>query len=131
MGSMNKVILMGNLTRDPEHKQLPSGTAVTEMGMAINEKFRNKENELVESTCFVEITAWGRQAELCHEYLHKGSRALVDGRLQYDSWETEDGQKRSKLRVRANRVQFIDRANSGNGHGDRNGGAEPEDGVPF
>jgi single-strand DNA-binding protein len=128
MGSFNKVVLMGNLTRDVELKQLPSGAAVADMGLAVNEKFRNKDSELVETTCFVDLVAWGRQAELCNTHLHKGSGVLVEGRLQYDKWETEDGQKRSRLRVRADRVQFVGRARNGNGD---DGGATDETGMPF
>ncbi|MGI6087913.1 MAG: single-stranded DNA-binding protein [Kiritimatiellia bacterium] len=107
MASLNSVILVGNLTREPELRSIPSGTHVLEMGMAINDSYRNKAGEIVESTCFVEIVVWGRQAETCAKYLHKGSPALVEGRLQYDQWETKEGEKRSRLRVVASRVQFL------------------------
>ena len=123
MASMNRVILAGNLTRNPELRQLPSGSAVCEFGLAINDRYTNRAGEQVEQTCFTEIVAWNRQAEVCGEYLAKGSLVLVDGRLQYDAWETEDGQKRSKLRVVANRVQFLGRPK-------RDGAAEePETGA--
>jgi single-strand DNA-binding protein len=128
MGSFNKVVLLGNLTRDVELKQLPSGTAVADMGLAVNEKFRNKDGETVESTCFVDLVAWDRQAELCGTYLQKGSGVLVEGRLQYDKWETDDGQKRSRLRVRADRVQFLSRTRGANGDGN---GASEEPDMPF
>jgi single-strand DNA-binding protein len=109
MGStnVNRVIIAGNLTRDPEVRYLPSGTAVTEMGLAIDDSYKNKDNEMVPRTCFVDIVVWGKQGELCHKYLAKGRGALVEGRLQLDQWENQQGEKRSKLRVRADRVQFL------------------------
>ena len=107
MASYNRVLLMGNLTKNPELRQTPSGTAVTEFGLAINESFKNKAGEQVERTCFVDVVVWGRQAETSAEYLQKGSSAFIEGRLQLDKWENEKGEKRSKLRVRADRVQFL------------------------
>lgn len=107
MASLNSVILAGNLTRDPELRAIPSGANVLEMGMAINDSYRNKAGETVESTCFVEVVVWGRQAETCAQYLRKGSPVLVEGRLQYDQWENKEGEKRSRLRVVAARVQFL------------------------
>ena len=107
MASFNRVLLMGNLTRNPEIRYTPSGTAVADLGLAINESFRNKAGETVEQTCFVDVVVWGRQAETSAEYLHKGSPVFVEGRLQLDQWETQQGEKRSKLRVRADRVQFL------------------------
>jgi len=106
MASMNRVYLLGNLTRDPELRQLPSGTAVAEFGLAVSERYKNKSGEDAESTCFVDIVVWERQAENCAKYLNKGSSVMVEGKLQFDSWE-KDGQKRSKLRVRADNVQFL------------------------
>ncbi len=121
MADFNKVILAGRLTRDPEVRYLPSGTAVCEMGVAISEYYKNKEGERAESTCFVDVVAWARQAETCGEYLSKGSPVLVDGSLQFDKWTNKEGETRSKLRVRANRVQFLGApAKSGEFHdGDR------------
>ena len=107
MPSYNRVLLMGNLTKNPELRQTPSGTAVTEFGLAVNESYKNKAGEMVEQTCFVDVVVWGRQAETSAEYLHKGSLAFIEGRLQLDKWENEKGEKRSKLRVRADRVQFL------------------------
>jgi len=107
MANVNRVIIAGNLTRDPERRYLPSGTAVTEFGLAIDDSYRNREGQLVERTCFVDVVVWGRQAETTHEYLSKGAPALVDGRLQLDQWENQQGERRSKLRVRADRVQFL------------------------
>ncbi len=107
MASLNKVLLVGNLTRDPEVRYIPSGTAVAELGLAVNENFKNREGQEVESTVFVDVVVWARQAETCGEYLSKGSPVLIEGRLQLDQWESKEGEKRSKIRVRADRVQFL------------------------
>lgn len=107
MASYNKVLLMGNLTRNPEIRYTPSGTAVADLGLAVNENFKNKAGETVEQTCFVDVVVWGRQAETSAEYLHKGAPVFIEGRLQLDQWENQQGEKRSKLRVRADRVQFL------------------------
>lgn len=107
MASYNKVMLMGNLTRNPEIRFTPSGTAVADLGLAINEDYKNKAGEKVEQTTFVDVVVWGRQAETAAEYLQKGSPVFIEGRLQLDQWETENGDKRSKMRVRADRVQFL------------------------
>jgi len=106
MASMNRVFLMGNLTRDPEIRYTPSGTAVGDLGMAVNRKYKTASGEDKDETCFVNVVVWGRQAETCGEYLNKGSPVLVEGRLQYDEWEKE-GQKHNRLRVVAGRVQFL------------------------
>ncbi len=119
MASYNKVILMGNLTRDPEMKYLPSGAAVTNFGIAMNEKYTDRESgDTRESVCFVDVEAWGRQAETVNEYLSKGSPVFIEGALKYDSWETPEGEKRSRLRVRLIRFQFI----GGRRDGDEAGG---------
>lgn len=110
MGTLNKVLLMGNLTRDPELRQTNSGHAVGDLGLAVSDNYRNKNGELVERTCFAEIVVWGRQAENCGRYLKKGRPVIVEGRLQLDQWETPEGNKRSRLRVCAERVQFLGRA---------------------
>ena len=107
MANCNRVFLMGNLTRNPEIRYTPSGTAVADLGLAVNESFKNKAGETVERTCFVDVVVWSRQAETAAEYLHKGSPVFVEGRLQLDQWESQEGEKRSKLRVRADRVQFL------------------------
>lgn len=107
MASFNKVILMGNLTRDPEVRYIPSGTAVCEFGLAVSEKFKNQAGDEVEQVCFVDIITWGRQGETCGEYLSKGRQVMIEGRLQFDQWKTKEGDSRSKLRVRADRVQFL------------------------
>ena len=106
MASLNRVFLMGNLTRDPEVRYAPSGDAVGDLQMAVNRKYKSRDGQDREETCFVGVVVWGRQAETCAEYLRKGSPLLVEGRLQYDQWEKE-GQKFSRLRVRASRVQFM------------------------
>ena len=119
MASYNRVILMGNLTRDPEMKYIPSGTAVTNFGLAMNERYTDRQTgEQRENTCFVEVEAWGRQAEVANEYLSKGRPVFIEGALKFDSWETEDGSKRSRLSVRAFRIQFI----GGRSDGDEMGG---------
>ena len=108
MASFNKVILMGNLTRDPELKTAPSGSKVADLGLAVSENWRDKNTgEYREIVCFVDVTAWNRLAELCHQYLKKGSPVLVEGRLQFDEWKNPQGERRSKLRVRADTIKFI------------------------
>tara|TARA_X000000950_G_scaffold284034_1_gene386279 strand:- start:5198 stop:5599 length:402 start_codon:yes stop_codon:yes gene_type:complete len=111
---------MGNLTRNPELRYTPSGSAVADLGLAVNESFKNKSGETVEQTCFVDVVVWGRQAETASEYLQKGSPVFVEGRLQFDQWESQQGEKRSKLRVRAERVQFL---SSGGGAGGASSGS--------
>jgi len=120
---------MGNLTRDPQVRQIPSGTSVVDLGLAANERYRNKAGDQVETTCFVDIVVWGRQAETCGQYLSKGAPVLVEGRLQYDQWQTDDGQKRSKLRVRADRVRFLGKAKGGAHAAD--GETAQGDDIPF
>jgi len=112
---MNRVFLMGNLTRDPEVRQTPAGMAVSDLGLAVSDSYANKAGEKVETTCFADVVVWGRQAENCGQYLRKGSPVLVEGRLQLDQWQTEAGEKRSRLRVCANRVQFLGRPRGPNG----------------
>ena len=108
MASYNKVILMGNLTRDPELKYLPDGTAMAKFGLAVNRRYNDRQSgEKKEEVCFVDITTWRREAEICNEYLKKGSPLLLEGRLHLNSWETDDGQKRSKLEVIVERVQLL------------------------
>src|SRR3954452_20792114 len=122
MASFNRVILMGNLTRDVELRYTPSGTAVTDIGLAVNDRRKGQTGEWIEETRFVDITLWGRTAEIASEYLSKGSSALIEGRLKLDTWET-DGQKRSKLKVIGEKLQLV----GGRGQG---GGAPPGGGVP-
>ncbi len=107
MGSMNRVFLMGNLTRNPQMRQTPSGTPVVDLGLAVNETYKNKDGQAVESVCFADIVVWGRQAETCQQYLAKGSAVMVEGKLQFEQWQTGEGEKRSRLKIRASRVQFL------------------------
>lgn len=106
MANLNKVFLMGNLTRDVDLRFTPSGAAVASFGLAINRKYKQGE-EWKEETCFVDITVWGKQAENCAQYISKGQGVMVEGRLSFRTWETEEGQKRSKLDVVAINVQFL------------------------
>ena len=105
MASYNRVVLMGNLTRDPELRYISSGTAVSEIGLAVNDRVKRNDQWEDEAT-FVDITLWGRTAEVANEYLNKGSSVLIEGRLKLDTWE-KDGQKRSKLRVVADKMQMV------------------------
>jgi len=116
MANFNKVFLMGNLTKDPELRYTPQGTAVLNLRLAVNRKFRNKNQELKEETCFITVVVWNKQAEACNQYLHKASAVFVEGILQSRSWEDNAGQKRNVIEVRAERVQFL--------------GAAPAKGLP-
>jgi len=152
MASYNRVILMGNLTRDPQVRYTPSGTAVTEIGLAVNRTWFDKQsNSRREETTFVDVTLWGRQAEVAGEYLAKGRQVLIEGRLQLDTWDDkETGQKRSKLRVVAENMTMVggrsEGGRGGSGGGSRESqaahasndsfddgpsGAPPDDEVPF
>lgn len=106
MATLNRVYLLGNLTRDPELRYTPTGTAVTSFGFAVNRRYRQGE-EMREETCFVDVVVFGRQAETVSEYLSKGRQALVEGRLTWRTWEADDGTRRSKHEVVAQNVQFI------------------------
>jgi len=108
MASLNKIFLMGNITRDPEIRYTPGGAALCALGLAVNRKYTTAKGEERDETCFVDIDVWGRQAESCHNYLKKGAPVFVEGRLKYDQWEDrESGRKRSRLLVTAERVQFL------------------------
>ncbi len=135
MASFNKIMLMGNLTRDPELRYTPNGAAVSTLGLAVNHKYKQGD-EWKDEVCFVDITVWGKQAENCAEYLAKGRSVFVEGRLKMNTWET-DGQKRTKHEVVANTVQFLSKAGDGGGQGSgkSSGGFSQEpsssDDVPF
>jgi single-strand DNA-binding protein len=105
--SLNRVFLMGNLTRDPELRYVPSGTAVASFTIAVNRVYNSAAGERKEETCFVRVVVWGRRAEVCGEYLSKGNPVFVEGRLRTRSWETPDGQKRNAVEVVANNIQFL------------------------
>lgn len=138
MASFNRVILMGNLTRDVELKYLQSGMAVAEVGLAVNDRRKDKNGQWVEETTFVDVTMWGRTAEIAGEYLTKGAPVLIEGRLKLDQWETE-GQKRSKLKVVCENMKMLG-GKGGGGSGGRGGapqydeadygGGQAEEGAP-
>ena len=146
MASFNKVVLVGNLTRDPELRYISSGTAVSDIGLAVNDRVK-RNDQWVDEVTFVDITLWGRTAEVANEYLSKGSPVLIEGRLKLDQWE-KDGQKRSKLKVVAEKMQMLGGRDGGGGRsgGSSSGGrqssdydqyepagasAPPEDDIPF
>jgi single-strand DNA-binding protein len=122
MASFNRVILMGNLTRDVEIKYLQSGMAVAEIGLAVNDRRKNNQGEWVDEVTFVDITLWGRTAEIASEYMSKGSPCLIEGRLKLDSWE-KDGKKNYKLRVVGEKLQLLSSKGGGGGGG---GGGRPQ-----
>jgi single-strand DNA-binding protein len=114
MASLNKVLLMGNLTRDPELRYTPQGTAVVNLRMAVNRRYKNKNQELKDEVCFITAVVWNKMAETCNQYLHKGSPVYVEGRLQSRSWDDQaTGKTRSVIEVRAERVQFLGQAPKG------------------
>lgn len=113
MANLNKVFMIGNLTRDPELRYVPSGTAVANFGLATNRVYTTSSGEKKQETCFVRVVVWGRIAEVCGEYLSKGRPVFIEGRLQYRAWDTPGGGKRSTLEVRAERVQFLGKSEKG------------------
>lgn len=126
MANFNKVMLMGNLTRDPEVRYTPKGTAVAEIGLAINRFFSGENGEKREETTFVDVTLWGRTAEIAGEYLKKGRPVFIEGRLQLDTWDDKtSGQKRSKLKVVGEGMQLIGSRDGGGGGGGR--GSAPDE----
>src|ERR1700692_108598 len=124
MANLNKVMLMGNLTRDPEVRYTPKGTAVAEIGLAVNRIYSGENNEKREETTFVDVTLWGRTAEVAGEYLKKGRPVFIEGRLQLDSWEDKQtGQKRNKLKVGGEAMQLMGSPRgAGEGGGGESGG---------
>lgn len=128
--SLNKVFLVGGLTRDPELRRIPSGTAVTTLGLAIDDSFQTRSGEKTERTLYVDVDVWDRAAENCVQYLAKGRAVLVEGRLQMDQWtDKETGKKRSQIKVRAERIQFLGspkrEGEGGGGQGGGYGGGAP------
>jgi single-strand DNA-binding protein len=109
MAYLNKVFLIGNLTRDPELRVTPKGTSICTFGIAVNRQFRDESGASRDETTFVDVEAWGKQGELCSKYLAKGNPCMVEGRLRLDSWESKTGEKRSKLKVVLDNVQFLSR----------------------
>src|SRR3954468_2377225 len=134
MASFNKVILLGNLTRDPEVRYTPKGTAVTELGMAVNRVYTAENGEKREDTTFVDVTLWGRTAEIAGEYLKKGRPVFIEGRLQLDTWDDkQSGQKRSKLKVVGEGLQLLGGrpgGGGGSGGGDEEGGSRARRPAP-
>jgi single-strand DNA-binding protein len=126
MASFNRVILVGNLTRDPELRYIPNGTPVSDIGLAVNDRFK-KNDQWVEEVTFVDVTLWGRTAEVANEYLSKGSSVLIEGRLKLHTWE-KDGQKHSKLRVTCDRMQMLGNREGARGgrRGSDAGGDQPQ-----
>jgi single-strand DNA-binding protein len=127
MPNYNKVILMGNLTRDPEVRYTSGGTAIAKLGLAVNRRWKNQEGQMQEETTFVDVDAFGRQAETIGQYLKKGRPVMVEGRLKLDQWDDKQtGQKRSKLGVVLENFQFLDSRGEGGGGGDSGGYSQPE-----
>ena len=147
MANFNKVILAGNLTRDPQLSVLPSNTPVCEFGMAINRKWRSQDGEMRDETCFVDLRMYGRRADVINKYMSKGKPIMVEGRLKYDQWEAKDGGKRSKLYVIVDNFEFLGSGGGGGGRGESSSrddrssdydemppvasGAENADDIPF
>ena len=127
MPNYNKVILMGNLTRDPEVRYTSGGTAIAKLGLAVNRRWKNQEGQMQEETTFVDVDAFGRQAETIGQYLKKGRPVMMEGRLKLDQWDDKQtGQKRSKLGVVLENFQFLDSRGEGGGGGDSSGYSQPE-----
>ncbi len=122
MANLNKVFLIGNLTRDPELRYIPSGAAVTDISIAVNRSFTKKDGEKGEETLFVKVVIWGKQAESSAKYLSKGRPVFIEGRLRTNSWEDKDGQKRNAMEVVAERVQFLGSAQGNSGTASSFGG---------
>jgi single-strand DNA-binding protein len=129
MASLNKVFLIGNLTRDPELRYIPSGSAVATFTVAVNRVFKSQTGEKKEQVSFIRVVVWGRRAEVSGEYLSKGSPVFVEGRLQSREWETQDGQKRSTIEVVADNIQFLrmGEKKTAAGAGERSPQTAPED----
>ncbi len=135
MANFNRVILIGNLTRDPELKYLPSNTAVCEFGLAVNRRWRDRDGNQQDETCFVDVAAFGKPGEIINQYMSKGRPILIEGRLRYDSWTNQEGQKRSKLSVVAENFQFLGGRGDGDGPGPgaraSQGGGRSSDSPPY
>ena len=136
MATFNKVILLGNLTRDPELRYTPQGSAVCEFALALNYQYTNKQTgQKVEEVSFIDMVAWGKTGETIAEYMKKGRQIMIEGRLKQDRWEAQDGKKMSKVRVTAENVQFVGSRPAGEGGGGGGGGKgggapAPEEGPP-
>ncbi len=138
MPSINKVIISGNLVRDPDTRILENGTHMARMSIANNQRYRDRNGEWQEKTCYVDVVAWRKTAELVSEYCRKGSPVLVEGELVYNSWEDSDGNRRSRLEVNARRIQFLEKKNQGSSFDDDSEASKnsrdqgiPDDDIPF
>ena len=131
MASVNRVIVMGHLTRDPELRYTPGGAAVAGFGLGINRRFRDRDGLPNDEVTFVEIVTWGKQAEACSEYLAKGRLVLIEGRLRQERWEDRKGEARSALKVVAERVQFLSNGRPPIAEAEAEGTPAPESEVPF
>lgn len=107
MASLNKIFVIGNLTKDPELRYIPQGTAVVNLRLAVNRRYKDRNGEQKDEVCFITAVVWDKQAEVANQYLRKGSPVFIEGRLQSRSWEDNAGQKRSVIEIRAERVQFL------------------------
>ncbi len=126
MASLNKVMLIGNLTRDPDVRYTPKGSAVADLGLAVNRTYVSESGEKVQEVTYLDVVLWSRLAELASQYLHKGSPVYIEGRLQMDSWEDkQSGQKRTKLRVVGENLQFLGRREGSDDGGAHEGGSGP------
>ena len=126
MASLNKVLLIGNLTADPEVRYTPKGMAVADVRMAVNHTYRTESGEMKEDPCYVTVTIWGKQAETAGKYLKKGRPVFIEGRLKWESWE-KNGEKRSMIKVVCERMQFVGPPPGGGGSGGGGGRSQPSD----
>lgn len=138
MPNLNRVMLMGNLTRDPELRYTPNNTAVANIGLAVNRRWRNQQGEQQEETTYVDCEAWSRQAEVMNEYMRKGKPIYIEGRLRLDQWQDKDGNNRSRLKVVVENFQFLDSRNVDSSgppaHGSpsrKSGGRDREESPPY
>lgn len=135
MPSYNKTLFMGHLTRDPQLSYLPSQTAVVEFGVANNRKFKKQDGTQGEEACFVDCQLFGKRAEVVNKYFKKGDPIFVEGRIKYDSWEGQDGQKRSKLRIFVENFEFVGKGEAKKSEpeptGDPNYGMDMDAGIPY
>ncbi|MBN1868777.1 single-stranded DNA-binding protein [Candidatus Sumerlaeota bacterium] len=132
MLELNKVMLIGNLTRDPELSYLPSGTALAKLGVAVNRRYKDRNGESKDDVAFIDVETWAKSAEFCAKYLKKGRRVFIEGRLRQDRWESPDGGKRNRIVVNAERVQFADSRPSedGGSSGGASGQYQPPESAP-
>ena len=125
MANLNRVFLMGNLTRDPELRYTPSGTPICEFGLAVNRRYQTRDGEQRDETCFLDVSMWGKRGVVISEYFQKGRPIFIEGRLKYDSWEGQDGKRKSRLTVVAENFEFV-----GGRRDDGGGGGAPQGGGP-